>query len=196
MKEAPVRYIVLDTNVPVTANKLNSKGSEKLVECIEACIKAIGKIINGEGLVLILDKENKIFEEYLRNLRCTYKKVNGKKKQAQIGTEFFLWLCKRRFDENYVKQVAIRRNGEESYFRFPKHSGLNNFDEDDKKFIAVANVHPEKTTILEGTDRAWLKFEDPLKQAGINVKFLCRGYLKELEERKQACTQICSKKKN
>lgn len=48
-------------------------------------------------------------------------------------------------------------------------------DDDDKKFVAVAEKHPEKPPIVNATDRTrgWGKWEDRLRDYGIEVIQLC-----------------------
>ncbi|MCX6021071.1 MAG: hypothetical protein NTZ05_04965, partial [Chloroflexi bacterium] len=54
--------------------------------------------------------------------------------------------------------------------------GLDTFDISDRKFIAVANAHPEKPPVMQGTDSKWVGWEAPLADVGITVFFVCRTY--------------------
>ena len=80
-------------------------------------------------------------------------------------------------------RVTISKDGD-SYKQFPKHEGLVNFDISDRKFVAVANAHPEKPPILQSTDCKWWGWKDALKEAGITVHFLCPEYVKTKYEEK------------
>ncbi|MCP4749267.1 MAG: hypothetical protein GY866_00095, partial [Proteobacteria bacterium] len=62
------------------------------------------------------------------------------------------------------------------YDEFPEHDGLKNFDISDRKFVAVANAHPDKPPILEATDSNWWGWKDSLAEIGITVTFLCPAY--------------------
>ena len=56
---------------------------------------------------------------------------------------------------------------------FPDDPALKRFDEDDRKFIAVARAHPDKPPILQAVDSKWLNFRDALHQKGVRVEDLC-----------------------
>lgn len=72
--------------------------------------------------------------------------------------------------------MTITRNGE-SYDEFPDHDDLNDFDNSDRKFIAVANAHPAKPPVLQATDSKWWGWKDALNEVGITVQFLCPDYV-------------------
>ena len=67
---------------------------------------------------------------------------------------------------------------------FRSVAGLDDFDPSDRKFVAVANAHPEKPPILEALDSKWWGWRDALSAAGITVLFLCETEVKETYERK------------
>jgi len=68
---------------------------------------------------------------------------------------------------------------------FPADQALeDDFDPDDRKFVAVANAHPEKPPILEAADSKWLGWEAKLALHGIRLEFLCRDELEAIRERK------------
>ncbi len=48
----------------------------------------------------------------------------------------------------------------------------------DRKFVAVANAHPDKPPIMHATDSKWWAWKDALKDVGITVHFLCPDYVK------------------
>jgi len=73
-------------------------------------------------------------------------------------------------------RVKITPNGA-SYNEFPDHVGLENFDNSDRKFVAVANVHPTKPPILQATDSKWWGWKTALFEAGITVHFICRNFI-------------------
>ncbi len=58
------------------------------------------------------------------------------------------------------------------------------FDPADRKFIAVANAHPEKPPVLESADSKWLGWEPRLNVCGIRIEFLCRKELEVIRQRK------------
>ena len=50
-------------------------------------------------------------------------------------------------------------------------------DNDDKKFVAVADEHNEKPPIINATDGGWLDWEDRLRDYNIEVIQLCPSEL-------------------
>jgi hypothetical protein len=72
------------------------------------------------------------------------------------------WVHDNRWGLPDTDRVTITKNGE-SYDQFPDHNGLNDFDNSDRKFIAVANTHPAKPPVLQATDSKWWGWKDALK---------------------------------
>ena len=162
------KQCVVDTNVPMVAN-LSAKsdpGSDVPPDCVMACVKAVGHVIEKQGL--ILDKGNEIFSEYLKNLR-----IAG---QPGVGDGFMKWVHDNLGHLYDCQGVNITKNGD-SYDEFPAHEGLKEFDRSDRKFVAVANAHDNKPPILQATDSKWWGWKDALADEGITVRFLCQGYV-------------------
>ena len=160
---------IVDTNVPVTAN-LSARPdpcSDVPDCCIRESVDQIENIIE-EGC-LVIDDAGEIFQEYINNLS-----LRG---QPGIGDAFAKWVNDYQFTPSKVDRVPITKNGD-SYKEFPDHPDLNNFDRSDRKFVAVANTHPEKPPILQATDSKWWGWKDALDEHGITVVFLCREYVK------------------
>jgi hypothetical protein len=59
-----------------------------------------------------------------------------------------------------------------------------NFDNSDRKFVAVANAHPDKPEILQATDSKWWGWKDALAKVGITVSFMCPEYVRIKYEEK------------
>ena len=137
------RECLVDTNVPKVANYAINlpKGCDVPMECIKKCVDAVDHIIKKHGL--IIDSEDEIFEEYLRNLS-----LSG---EPGMGDAFMKWVHDNRWILGESQRVKITKNGK-SYDKFPDHSKLVDFDKADHKFVAVANAHPEKPPILQATD--------------------------------------------
>jgi hypothetical protein len=51
-------------------------------------------------------------------------------------------------------------------------------DPSDAKFIAVANAHPDKPPIVQGTDSKWIGWRIYLERVGIQVDFIDEPYLR------------------
>lgn len=68
---------------------------------------------------------------------------------------------------------------------FPNDKQLfDAFDPADRKFVAAANVHPEKPPILQCADSKWLGWENDLLKHGIKLEILCRSELLSIRKRK------------
>jgi hypothetical protein len=166
MNSLPEKCVV-DTNVPLIANMATDPANvpEDLVSCVLACIEAINHVVKKGGLVL--DEADEIFDEYRNKLR-----MSG---QPGVGDRFMKWVHDNRWGFPPQDRVSITKNGN-SYNEFPQHPGLSKFDDSDRKFVAVANAHPDKPHILEATDSKWWGWGGDLAQVGITVKFLCPLY--------------------
>lgn len=166
---------VIDTNVPITANKSLSIGDEpeELTSCISNCIEAIESV--KETKHIVLDFNDEIYDEYKKHLS-----FSG---QPGPGDAFFKWLEKNRWSFSESQRVVITKTAE-SYVEFPDHHDLADFDISDRKFVAVANAHPEKPPILQAVDSKWWGWKDALEKAGIVVHFLCEKYIREKYKKK------------
>lgn len=165
----PIKCIV-DTNVPKTANLATQPpdNSDLPDECVRACVDAIEHVTKKRGL--IIDAGDEIFDEYRQQLS-----LSG---QPGLGDYFMKWVHDHRYSLPDSSRVTITKQGV-SYKEFPAHEGLKDFDNSDRKFVAVANAHPKKPTILQATDSKWWGWKDSLAEVNIDVKFLCPEYIKE-----------------
>jgi len=164
MNKFPEKCLV-DTNVPKTANLALNPNTipDELQCCVSACVDAIDAVVTKGHLVI--DDGDEILTEYIQNL-----KLSG---QPGVGDRFMKWVYNNcgKFD-----RVKITKDGG-SYKEYPTDEGLEKFDPSDRKFIAVANAHPEKPPILEATDSKWWGYKDILDEAGIKIEFLCPEYV-------------------
>jgi hypothetical protein len=163
------KNFVVDTNVPVNAN-LAAKpdpASDVPPTCVLECILQIQNITENGGLVV--DDASEIFDEYLRSLS-----LSG---QPGFGDKFAKWVHDNQWNPDKVSRVVITKNGQ-SYGEFPEHDDLSDFDNSDRKFVAVANAHPENPLILQATDSKWWGWKDTLAELGISVQFLCPDYVR------------------
>jgi hypothetical protein len=166
MKGLPGKCVV-DTNVPITANMALDPESieDDLVDCVLACVEAIDHVVKKGRLVI--DAGDEIFDEYRRKLS-----LSG---HPGIGDHFMKWVHDNRWGFPDEDRVPVTKKGD-SYYEFPHHDDLLNFDVSDRKFVAVANAHPNKPPILEAGDSKWWGWQGALAQVGITVKFLCTQY--------------------
>lgn len=162
------RECLVDTNVPKTANLATQPDPSSDVSnaCILACIEAVEHVIKRRGL--IIDAADEIFDEYRLQLS-----MRG---QPGVGDRFMKWVHDNRWALHESQRVAINKTND-SYDEFPIHEGLNNFDRSDRKFVAVANAHKDKPTILQATDSKWWGWKNALAEVGITVQFLCPEYV-------------------
>lgn len=163
------RKCVVDTNVPKTANLATNPSSipVELADCVMECVKSINHVVNKGRLVI--DAKDEIFDEYRNELS-----MSG---QPGVGDVFLKWVHDNRWKFPKVDRVQITKVGS-SYKEFPKHHNLTQVDVSDRKFIAVANAHPDKPPILQATDSKWFGWKGTLLQVGITVHFLCLEYVK------------------
>lgn len=175
MSSLPGKSIV-DTNVPLVANLAKDplNISDDLVDCVDECIEAIEHVTSGQGR-LVIDDGNEIFDEYRKKLS-----LSG---QSGVGDRFMKWVHDHQYLFADQDRVSITKTGG-SYAEFPEHDDLHAFDRSDRKFVAVANAHPDKPPILEATDSKWWGWSTALANVGITVIFLCPDYAKEKYQQK------------
>lgn len=159
---------LVDTNVPKTANLAIDPAAipDELVSCVLACVEAVNHVVNNGGLVI--DCGDEIFTEYRKQLS-----MRG---QPGVGDRFMKWVHDNRWNFPDADRVTITKHGD-SYDEFPDHAGLINFDKSDRKFIAVANAHPDKPPVLQAADSKWWGWKDSLAEVGVSVHFLCPDYV-------------------
>lgn len=162
---------IIDTNVPLKASNINV--SDKLdARCSYACLRFIQSIMNSNNTIIVLDSAGEILKEYNTNFQS-----NG---QDTVATIFLKWIHRNLTlrEKSQVEQQYLTVTGDREYTEFPKSPSLNGFDRSDRKFIAVANAHPEHPQIVEGSDSLWWRFKDALEELGIHIYFLCEDYVK------------------
>ena len=165
---------VVDTNVPKTANLAINPGRSAVPHtCVLACVEAVEHVIKKRGL--IIDAGDEIFAEYRGQLA-----MRG---QPGVGDSFMKWAHDNRWGLSDCQRVKITKSGA-SYREFPGNAGLDDFDLSDRKFIAVANAHPDKPPVLQATDSEWWGWKDVLQNAGVRVHFLCPEYVKNKYSRR------------
>ncbi|MGH7168710.1 MAG: hypothetical protein ACRELG_00335, partial [Gemmataceae bacterium] len=163
---------VVDTNVPIVANR---RCGEPL-SCANACAQALIKI-RASGLLLI-DRAGGILAEYRRH--CS---LSG---QPGVGDAFVRWVHDNRARQDLVGDIVItpKPGVTDDFVEFPAHPDLAGFDPSDRKFVAVANAHQGKPRILQATDSKWWGCRVALKECGIIVEFLCPGEIQQAYQRK------------
>ena len=163
--------VIVDTNVAVVVSGRSEQASEV---CVETCIERLLQVNNGE-VKLALDDQRRIIQEYRQNLS-----PNGR---PDIGDVFLKWVETNWANLQRCDLVSITSvDGSENDFEeFPTDSALNDFDPDDRKFIAVACAHPDNPPILQAVDSQWLDFDDALRQNGVAIAFICEDDIQRLQ---------------
>ena len=78
------------------------------------------------------------------------------------------YLVTMKCQQNLAPKVITPVNRSENEFQeFPDDPVLNDFDPDDRKFIAVAVAHPETPPILQAVDSQWWAFRAAFRRNGI-----------------------------
>lgn len=159
-----MQWKVVDTNVAVVAN--GRAGQEIGPQCVRDCAAALNGVM--ESGRAAIDTGWRIIGEYRRNL--------NESGQRGPGDEFFKWLLTHTKNPHRCKMVPITPldGGEENYEEFPRAASLEDFDPDDRKFVAVAAAIGGGATILEAVDSRWWELRDELRIAGIHVTFVCK----------------------
>jgi hypothetical protein len=156
--------LIIDTNVPLVANKAAPQAGPS---CVLACVKRITEIQNKHTVVL--DDQHLILREYRNKLSSAG--------QPGVGDAFLKWVLTNlknphRCEHIHITQVALP-DGSASYEEFPTDPDIATFDVSDRKFVAVSLAHPERPPILNAVDSDWWIHLRALKRHGVTVEFVC-----------------------
>ena len=162
--------VIVDTNVAVVANGQSPQASPN---CVDTCINRVERIIRGEEK-LVLDNRWIILSEYMRNLRSSG--------EPGAGDRFLLWLLRNKDTQCDLVAITPIDDSENELEEFPSDPALDGFDPADRKFIAVAHVHPENPPILQAVDSQWLNFHDAFHRNGVTIEFVCEDDIQRLRE--------------
>ena len=167
------KLVVVDTNVPLTANG----AADASPDCVVTCVDALVEILSDKRPIAI-DNGWRILREYMRNLS-----PSG---QPGISNRFLKWVLTNRANPARCVQVSItpRSDDKENFEEFPDEPGLKSFDRSDRKFVAVVCAHPDRPPILEALDSKWWGWREPLRRVGVTVMFLCPEEIQALYEQK------------
>ena len=159
--------VIVDTNVPKVANGFSEQASE---DCVEICVERLEQITTGE-MKLALDDQRRIIDEYRRQLN-----PSG---QPGFGDAFLKWVEINWTNPEQCNLVEITpvAGPKINFEEFPDDSRLDDFDDDDRKFIAVACAHPERPPIWQAVDGKWEDFLDVLRENSVTVEYICEDYV-------------------
>jgi hypothetical protein len=168
---ASKRAVVVDTNVPVTANGRDTHGS---AECQEACRRGLLEITRGSAR-LILDCGFEIVNEY-----CAYLSFRG---QPGLGDAFLRWIHDNQFNSSRCERVTLTPHPARGYVEFPEDEALSGFDRDDRKFVAAARASQSRAArVLNAVDSDWWDYELVLQEHGVRLEFVCRDQVERWRE--------------
>ena len=150
--------LVVDTNVLVVANGRDKTPAD--LECEFACVEMLERATSGKQIVLI-DAPNLIMDEYSRH--CSYSGSPG------VGDMFFKFLHDHQYSAKNVIRVSIQKTSDADggFANLPP----NNFDRDDRKFLAVAKAGDGR--VVNATDSDWSEHADFIDSIGVQVLELC-----------------------
>jgi hypothetical protein len=152
--------LVIDTNVILVANSLHDDVSD---ECISRCVNRLREIMSSGRVVI--DDRHLVISEYMNKLNVKSGKLPG--------DVFVKWLLRNLRNENYVVQVTINETGESLFAEFANKQLERRFDPPDRKFVAVAMAHRDRSEILQAADCKWLDWWRDLEDDGVVVHFMC-----------------------
>lgn len=179
--------VIIDTNVLVVANtEIQEDENGKLVafgmadhatpSCIITCQNRLTQIRGGSTKV-VLDDNRRFIDEYQRYVRDP---KSNPRQQNRAGDLFWAWLMRIQWREEKCTMVHItpRQGNGTEFEEFPDGTALNDFDKDDRKFIAVAIAYTRDTQqtapILQAVDTKWECFIKALQQLGVEVEQICK----------------------
>jgi hypothetical protein len=142
--------------------------------CVAECALRLQRIMR-QGRI-VLDDSFRILNEY-------QKKTQPRRGKGP-GDAFVKWALRNNSNKKYCDQVNLQVHAERIYSSFPDDSKLIDFDLEDRKFVAVAVVHPKHPPIYEAADSKWLDWAPVLKGYGILVEFICKDDIKRFHEHK------------
>ncbi len=163
--------VVIDTNVLLIANGSHAGISQN---CRDTCVKRL--LERQRAGVVVLDDASRILGEYSHKTRPNQPKG--------VGDAFLKWLLQNQTNGKRVHRVSITPTDEDRFAEFPDAALQDRFDPPDRKFVAVANAHPDKPPVWQAGDSKWLGWWQDLERLGVRVKFLCPDDLLEVYARK------------
>lgn len=162
---------VVDTNVILVANQQHPDVSP---ECTADCALELQAIMQ-KGRVAI-DDGFRILKEYQNKTDAN----RGKRP----GDAFIKWVLQNKANPAKCDQVPLKAHPKRGFESFPEDPALENFDQNDRKFVAVATAHPGHPPILQATDSKWPNWLSALKRHGAEVVFVCEEDIQKFHKKK------------
>lgn len=152
--------VVVDTNVPISANGRETHASE---ECQLKCIEKIKEIISRK--VIVLDDQDLIFEEYKR-----YLNFSG---EPGVGDLFFKYIFNSYYhdDKIHLASITPSSDSDKGFEQLPP----NTLDPSDRKFLASAVE--SRATLINALDPGWGNNTSLLKSLGVRLEEICPEHI-------------------
>ena len=137
----------------------------------------IERVVRGE-IIVVIDNADDALSEYGNKLPRPLD-------MDSLASQFLIHLYNNRGNERFVKEVALPKTTDGQFHDYPDNQGswktddprCRTFDEDDKKWVALAakfkRAHGINAPITNAGDRCWQVFELYLNFAGVEVEYLC-----------------------
>lgn len=154
------KEVVIDTNVPIVAN---GKTEQAGPDCILACMAKLSH--TRDECCVLLDSRNRILNEYSKKLSHSG--------EPGLGDGFFKWLFENQVNPEHCRQVPLKCHKNRGFEEFPDDPNLRDFDEDDRKFVAVALASGTRPKVLNASDTDWWDHRQALQKHGVEIVFLC-----------------------
>lgn len=151
---------VIDTNVLLVAN---GQHTDVLEDCVIECVKRL-QTMQTSG-VTVIDDGYRILGEYRHKTSLNPPKG--------VGDVFLKYLLRQAGNPARVEQVSLTEFAKDEFNEFPDATLQPSFDAPDRKFAAVAHVHPRKPPVWQAADCKWLDWWPALHAKGVRVEFLC-----------------------
>ena len=151
---------VVDTNILLIANNQHPDVS---VDCVTECVERLQRI--QETGITVIDDGYRILGEYQHKMEIHPPKG--------VGDVFLKWLLRHVGNRAHVEQVSLTETAEDCFAEFPDPLLEPRFDAKDRKFAAVAHVHPDKPPIWQAADCKWLDWWTVREAQGVTVQFVC-----------------------
>lgn len=164
--------LIIDTNVPLVAKGI----SDMPQTCVSRCVELLDEILSNKHIVVIDDKYL-LIEEYEHKM--------NQLSEINYANRFLKWLLTNQSNPSRVKQVSITPTGHYEFEEFPQSLKDVQFDNSDRKFVAVAIANNNQAPIVQASDSKWIGWEAALNLEGIGIIFLCKHELTRVYERKQ-----------
>lgn len=154
--------VVVDTNVALTAN---GEAGQAGPQCVLRCLQELAATMNERRV--LLDDAGLVLHEYLKQ------KPHGFPQGP--GDAFLVWVYDNQSNPEHTRVVPVTPlNGDpQAFAEFPDDAELVGFDQDDRKFVAVALASGNSPLILNATDTDWWVYREALVRNGVRVEFLC-----------------------